>query len=307
MRAHRTAILTGCAALLIAACTWDPSHPFDHDSPAVNEAISALDAGDATQAASTLEAYLSTGPCAEGNIGAPGSVHRLPNGAFDLGLSLFKVGEAFGRRFGDEQADAAADGQTLQRTAQIDCALRLTRAVAEDENTPLDLRARARYLEGNLQFLGQHYEDAVKAYDSALRIIPGQHDAGDAVGRDAAWNRAIALRRIEEQKDAGKPDSGNDAASDAPSDGGGEGGSDSGGDSGKGDGGGDSGKSDASDQKDSGAPPPPKETPDAAPPPPSTASQDDRILDQLGAAPTVQQEAARKAASQHRVRGMADK
>ncbi|MEO6573105.1 MAG: hypothetical protein ABIP89_04645 [Polyangiaceae bacterium] len=308
MRAHRTAILAVSAALLIAACTWDPAHPFDHDSPAVNEAISALDAGDATQAALTLEEYLSTGQCADGNIGAPGSVHRLPNGAFDLGLSLFKIGEAFGKRFGDEQADAAADGLTLQRTAQIDCALRVVRAVAEDENAPLDLRARARYLEGNLQFLGQHYEDAVKAYDLALKITPGQRDAGDVVGRDAAWNRAIALRRIEEQKDAGKPDSGDDASGDGGGDGGGgDSGNDSGGDSGKGDGGGDSGKGDASD-KDSSSPPPPKEDqPDAGPPPPSKANQDERILDQLANAPTVQQEAARKGASQRRVRGMADK
>src|SRR4029079_4833097 len=98
----------------------------------------------------------------------------------------------------------------------IDCALRIVRAVAESD-APLEVRARARYLEGNLLFLNGQYEEAVKAYDHALTLSPGQVDAGDPVGRDAAWNRAIALRRIEDKKDAGPDanhvcDSGDDAA-----------------------------------------------------------------------------------------------
>ena len=118
----------------------------------------------------------------------------------------------------------------------------------------------------------------------ALRMAPGMSDAGDPVGRDAAWNRAIALRRIEDQKDAG-----NDAAppdgspGDASQDNGdasrpdsGQGDSGSGGDSGSN---GDSGSSpppspDAGDQ-DAGAP----NAPDAGPPPPPRESQDDRVLD----------------------------
>ena len=299
--------MLGAGTLLVAACSWNPWRPFEHDSPAVNEALGALDAGDAQAAAATLEEYLSTGPCAEGSIGSPPRLEHVPYGTFDLGLALFKIGEAYGKRFGEENADAGADALTLQRSAQIDCALRVARAVANDEATPLELRARAHYLEGNLQFLGQHYEDAVKAYDLALGISPGQHDAGDPVGRDAAWNRAIALRRIEDQKKDAGSDAGNDGGGDGGNDGGrdgGDGGHDAGGDSGR-----DSGGASDASPPDSGSPPPPKDDHEdaGAPPPPSNVNQDDRILDRLENAPTVQQEAARKAAAQHRVRGTADK
>jgi hypothetical protein len=142
----------------------------------------------------------------------------------------------------------------------------------------------------------------------------------DPVGRDAAWNRAVALRRIEDKKDAG-----NDAA---PPDGGGDGGGDNkdqnkdggGNDDQNKDGGKDGGDNDDKNKdagKDSGGdeqkdPPkkdPPKEEPDAGaqPPPPSRQSQDERMLDQLENAPTVQQEAAKKHAKGRKVRGMADK
>jgi hypothetical protein len=57
-----------------------------------------------------------------------------------------------------------------------------------------------------------------------------------------------------------------------------------------------------------GGGPPPKQDEDAGPPPPPKANQDERMLDQLENAPTVQQEAAKKNAQKRRVvRGMADK
>jgi len=283
---------------LTLSCKWDPKKPFERESPVVNEAITLLDAGQAKPAATTLEEYLSTGACAEGNIGAPESLRRLPNGAFDLGLALFKIGESFGRRFGEEEMDGGADDPN--RRAQIECALRVVRAIAEDVEQPLELRARARYLEGNLLFLGAQYEEAVAAYDKALVLAPGMIDAGDVVGRDAAWNRAIALRRIDDRKDAGQ-DSGNDGGDggDAGNDGGNDGG-DGGPDGGDGgDGGGD------------GGPPDGGEPPDAAPPPPDAAprsDQDERTLDQLEGAPTLQQEVLkRQAGKTQRGRGMVDK
>jgi hypothetical protein len=308
-------LLGASASLAIAACGWEPSRPFDRESPAVRGAIAELDGGDAHAAAATLEDYLSTGACADGNIGAPELLHRRPNGTFDLGLSLFKIGEAYGRRFGEEEMDGGLGEKELGlRGGQVGCALRVVQAIAADDSVPLDLRARARYLEGNLNFLDAQYEAAVHAYDQALSLSPGEIDAGDPVGRDAAWNRAIALRRIEDKKDAGQ-DGASDASQDAPRDGsndsgegGGDSGKDSGGDSGGGgnDSGRDSGGQD-SGGPDATQPPPPKNEPDAAPPPPPSVNQDDRILDQLENAPTVQQEAAKKAAAAHRVRGMADK
>ena len=310
--------------LFLGACGWDPSHPFDRDAPPVKQAIGALDAGDATAATDLLEQYLSTGACAEGKIGAPDTLKTKPNGTFDLGLSLFKLGEAFGRKFGEEDIDAGVtDEQRKARSAQIDCAIRIVQTIADDESQPIDLRARARYLEGNLHFLNGEYEQAVKAYDKALTLAPGMVDAGDEVGRDAAWNRAIALKRIEDKKNDGGQDSGSDAAgdsgqndggdgggNDAGNDGGDSGGGNDGGDAGdSGGGGGNDGGDDASPDGSDGGPPPTQtqNDQDAAPPPP-TQTQDDRVLDKLEGAPTFQQEVAKKAAQQQRkVRGMIDK
>jgi tetratricopeptide (TPR) repeat protein len=302
-------VFLAAAGGALMACGWDLSRPFDRESPEVNQAIVALDGGDATIAASTLEQYLSTGPCSESNIGTPELLKKRPNGSFDLGLSLFGVGEAFGRRFGEEELDAGGDEkQKAMRGEQIACALRVLGVIANDPSSAIDLRARARYLEGNLNFLDGHYEEAVAAYDKALILAPGEADGGDPVGRDAAWNRAIAQKRIDDNKDAGK-DAGGDAGGDAGSKGGDGGGLDSGNDSGD-----DSGQN---QDKDSGASPdgagsdsgqpPPEPPPDSGPPPPPRANEDDRMLDQLENAPTVQQEAAKKAAAHRKVRGMADK
>lgn len=320
---------------LVAACGWDPSRPFDREAPQVNEALRYYDAGEAGSAAELLQDYLTTGACSEGNIGSPLRVRERPNGALDLGLSLFKIAETFGHRFGDEENDAGLLDPNLKglRAGHVECALRITRAIAEDATQSVSLRARARYLEGNLLFLTAAYKEAVTAYDHALELVPGMGDAGpigatteagagaypagEAVGRDAAYNRAIALRRIEDKKDAG-----NDAA---PPDGGGDsgknddpdGGNDDDKDSGKNDDdkNKDAGKNDPKDAgKDSGGdeqnkPPPKKDEKDEPkePPPPSRQSQDERILDQLENAPTVQQEAAKKQGKARRVRGMADK
>jgi hypothetical protein len=298
--------------ILFSACGWDPSRPFDREAPPVKEAIGDLDAGDARAAVTRLEEYLSTGVCKDGSIGTPDIVKRRPDGTFDLGLSLFRIGEQFGRRFGDEEIDAGVSQDMRdQRHAQVECARRLVDVVGSDPSVRPDLRARAHYLEGNLAFLDGAYEDAVKAYDQALVLVPGMVDAGDAVGRDAAWNRAIALRRIEDKKDAGQPDASQDASQDAPSDGPSEGGGkDAAGDSGGGGQDASHGKEDAgqdasqpNEPPDAAPPPPP---PDAGGPPPPPSNEDERMLDQLESAPTLQQEEARRGTKRH-VRGMADK
>jgi hypothetical protein len=331
---HGFALVGAGSLLLVAACGWDPSRPFDREAPQVNQALGLYDAGAADAAAELLQDYLTTGACQDGNIGTPTRVRERGNGSFDLGLALFKMGEAFGQRFGEEESDAGAIDPNLKtlRGAHVDCALRIVRAIAEDAGQPLPLRARARYLEGNLLFLTAAYKEAVTAYDHALELVPGMSDSGpissnpeagagtyapDPLGRDAAWNRAIALRRIEDKKDAGK-----DAS---PDDGGGDGGGgdknddkkdggenddkkdkDAGKDDDKSkDAGKDSGNGNDNQKKD----PPPKDEPDAGaqPPPPSRQSQDERMLDQLENAPTVQQEAAKKHAKGRRVQGMSDK
>jgi hypothetical protein len=320
MRPRSLFLAASAASTLVVACGWNASRPFDRKAPAVTSAIKNLaDGGDATAAAATLEDYLSTGPCSDGNIGTPETLKKKADGTFDLGLSLFRIGEAFGRRFGEEELDAGDPKLKGMRGAEVGCAIRILQQVANDETVPLDLRARARYLEGNLDFLDGQYEDAVHAYDLALTLAPGETDAGDSLGRDAAWNRAIALTREEDKK----KDAGHDASNDAHNEGGGkDGGQDGGHDSGGKDSGHDSGGGGGKDSgqdsgHDSGGPdgggkpdapqPQPKSQDAAPPPPPPKANQDERMLDQLESAPTVQQEAAKKMAARHRVRGMADK
>ena len=317
------------SSAFIVACGWDPSRPFDRESPQVREAIGHLDGGDAKAAGDLLEEYLATGACKEGSIGTPARVRERSNGSFDLGLALFQVAEKYGRRFGDEEVDAGGQGDPAlksQRSEQVDCALKLVRAVGTDTSQPVDLRARARYLEGNLLFLNAAYEEAVRAYDASLELAPGMHDSGpiqvgeagraykpDLLGRDTAWNRAIALRRIEDKKDAGD-DAGKDGGGDSGGGDSGDQGND-GGDKGD-DGGKDSGPKDNKDAgKDSGGDndqkppqkPPPKQDEKPEPTPPSRQNQDERMLDQLENAPTVQQETARKQGQKRRVRGMSDK
>ncbi|HEY8077531.1 MAG TPA: tetratricopeptide repeat protein, partial [Labilithrix sp.] len=210
------ALVAIVSTALVAACGWDPTRPFEREAPEVREAIGQLDGGDASAANDLLEEYLTTGACKEGSIGTPPRVKERSNGSFDLGLGLFRIAERYGKRFGEEESEGAktmVGPEKESRADNVACALRVVRAVAEDQSQPVDLRARARYLEGNLLFLNAAYEDAVRAYDHALELAPGMPDGGieagpksfasDPVGRDAAWNRAIALRRIEDKKDAG--------------------------------------------------------------------------------------------------------
>jgi hypothetical protein len=307
------ALAVGCAVpALVAGCGWDPSRPFDREAPPVQAALRDLDAGDAGAAVAALEDYLSTGTCKDGNIGTPDGLKKRPDGTYDLGLSLFRMGERFGRRFGEEEIEAGVTGDMRdQRHAQVECARRLVEIVAADPATPPELRPLARYLEGNLAFLDGAYEDAVRAYDQALVLAPGVVDGGEEVGRDAAYNRAIALRRIEDRKDAAAPDASRDgASSDASSGDSGNGGPKDGSTAGPdGSKGGEDGGRDASQQpQDRPDAEPPESHPDAGapPPPPQGTNEDERMLDQLENAPTLQQEEARRSGKK-RVRGMADK
>jgi tetratricopeptide (TPR) repeat protein len=319
----------------LAGCNgWSPSEPFRRNAPEVDQAIRELDAGAYDSAQTALQEYLGTGACSDAGIGLPPKVRKRADGAFDLGLTLFHLAERYGQRFGEEEVDA---GPTVPeddnlRNLEIDCALIITQAIAHDASVPIELRARAHYLSGNLEFMRRRYEDAVKHYDRALELVPGvvPEAGGDEVGRNAAWNRAIALRRIQEeqQQDGGpdaEPDAEPDAQPDAEPDSGdgddqpdaGEDAGDDGGDGGDGedggadadsdppDGGGEDGGEDGGADEDQNDPPPAPD--EAEPPPQSEQSQMDRILDQLEEAPTYQEEEAKKRAAAGRRRVMEDK
>jgi len=313
--------------LLSLGCSKGGGSLFDRRAPTVDSALAALEGGDAGAAVDLLQQYLSTGKCENGTLGLPAPVNERPNASFDLGLALFQVAERFGQRFGEDpplqDGGVSPADQQLQekRGAEVDCALMVVRLIASDLTRELEFRARALYLAGNLEFLRGDYKSAVKSYDAALKLLPGVAvDAGDPIGRDAAHNRAIALRKAQEQeerekeqqKDAGAPDSGqNDAG---PPDAGDQDKPDSGDsqpDAGKQDDQPDAGGSepDAGDKDagspdqpsgDAGAPPEQQPKPQESP----TANQDEAILDELEQTPTVQQEEAKnQALKARRARG----
>jgi len=320
------ASVAGATSWLLTGCSgWDPSEPFTRNAPQVDEAIAKLDAGAFKPAEEVLADYLGTGRCGDAGIGLPPKVRERSSGGFDLGLTLFHLAEKYGQRFGDEELADGGPGQIEldeKRAVEIECAQIIVQAIAHDLDQPMNLRARAFYLAGNLEFLRQAYEEAVKNYDKALQIVPGvsPEAGGDGIGRDAAWNRAIALRRIQE-KDAGQPDAepdaepdaqpdaepdsgddgGDDGGQDAGEDGGGPDAGDDGGDGGKDGGGGDDGGADGGKDagaEDSGKPPPEQ----AKPPPETTTPESSRMLDDLREAPTFQEEQAKKRAAQLRRR-----
>ncbi|WP_206079553.1 tetratricopeptide repeat protein [Polyangium spumosum] len=341
------ACVLGGATWLASGCSgWDPRSPFERNAPAVDQALADLDAGRFESAEEALETYLGTGPCTDAGIGLPDAVRQKYNGSFDLGLVLFSIAEKYGRRFGEEEmGDGGPEEEQLaaMRSLEIDCALIVARAIAEDPKVPIDLRARAHYLAGNLEFLRKKYEEAVRHYDDAIALVPGlpEDAAADGIGRDAAWNRAIALRRIEDEKDAGQDaeqdaeqdanqdagedggddasdgsdgddgsdgsDGGDDGGNDAGEDGGNDAGEDAGDDAGKDGGDGDGGQDqDAGEDagKDAGQPPPPPPQPASPEPQPG---QEDRILDRFEEAPTYQEQEAKMKAGTRRGRVMEDK
>ncbi|MBN1610652.1 MAG: VWA domain-containing protein [Polyangiaceae bacterium] len=334
--AEGAATWVGLGALvltLLVGCHRATDRLFERNAPEVDQAIGVMDAGDASAAVDLLEQYLSTGKCDSGKIGTPDRVRERPSAAFDLGLGLFRIAEQFGQRWSElsgpsQKPSGAESEESPERRAQIDCALSIVELVAADPNLPAELRARANYLAGNLKLLRGDYAGAIEAYDRSLRIIPGvSGDAGDPIGRDAAWNRAIALRyrdqepppdagqdgSKEDSPDADQKDSGQDASADAgPPDSGPPDASDSGQDSG------------GNDSNDAGEPPEPKSD-DAGeqdgsadhenqqqnqPPPPAqdnSASQNDRILDMLEQAPTLQEHDAKRWAGRTIRRSSEDK
>jgi len=309
--------LSGCDSSVV-----DPV--FTRHAPRVDEAIASLEAHDAGAAHTELVNYLGIGPCQEGQIGASPALADRAQASFDLGLALFRIGARYGSRFGEDPGRGKEDPRLLaKRSAEVSCALSVVQQIVARHNLPIELRAEAYYLLGNLDFLRHEYKAAVAGYDHALELIPGDDDEhANVVGRDAAHNRALALRLAEENEpepprhpDAGPPEQGDGGTPpDKPPHS-------------------DAGKKDDSDSKDKDsenedknqdqkqpddqkedpeqkadneqkkqpdqAPQPPPESQqkkDAPPQPqPMSLSQDDKALDQLERAPTVQQEQARAA------------
>ena len=331
MKRELRAALLGFGLVAAVACDFDARKPFERWSPEVDRAIGELDAGKPEAATGRLAPYVAASGCDGGAMAVLGA-GDAGNATFDLALGLFKLAEAYGRRFEDpvivhDGGPTPEEKQlALLRGDQIDCARASLDAILAHPLPP-ELEARARYLRGNLAFLDRSWQPAIDDYDKALKIIPGlPPDAGDAIGADAAWNRALALRHKDEddKRDAGQdadadsdgpseagdaPQDSTEDRGDAPNDSPDEGGKDAGQDAGPDgsggedagpDGGGKDGGKDDDKGKDGGSE-------DAGAPPQPTTSQDDRMLDQFEQAPTWQKEEAKARASGRKVRGIQDK
>jgi Ca-activated chloride channel family protein len=331
-------LLVGWALPLASGCdSQGVDRAFTRRAPEVDRGIEALEARDAGAALQYFSSYLGTGQCNDGAIGAPPLLGERPQASFDLGLALFKLAERYGARFGEDQGQTQDNPQELAaRSAEVACGLSVLEQIVARRNLPIELSSEAHYLLGNLEFLRREYKAAVTHYNRALALIPGDESPSAlAVGRDAAHNRALALRRAEEDKPPPphKPDAGPDQQGDAgappdqpPQNG------DAGQQSPHGD---QDQKQDQDRKQDQKQPDQPKDqdqknpapdqqdqsqdqqdqeqgknqqapAPQQAPegqeppkqPPPQeqhalSLSQDDKALDQLERAPTVQQEAAR--------------
>jgi len=309
------ACLLGAMGHMSFGCSgWDPTRPFERNNPDVDRALEMLEASEYENAEEVLRKYLKATECkrteklvkgqnvVEGELELPRKLKGKENGAFDLGLALFHLGEKYGERFGDEDKivdqmktppESADEVKKLietyeNRNVDVTCALIVALAIAKDPSLATELRARAYYLAGNLEFLRIDYPKAIIAYNEALRLIPGivEEAGGDGIGRDAAWNRAVALRRLQkqlEEEDAGAdagedgeapeepdggdgdqdPDGGNPNDPDGDQDGGGEDAGDGGGDDAGEDGGDTSGDAGPDGGQDAGDADPLGPAPDA--------------------------------------------
>ena len=171
--AFALACVAGAATWATTGCSgWDPTSPFERNSPQVNEAIEGLEAGRPESAEQILQSYLGTGPCSDAGIGLPDSVRQKHNASFDLGLTLFYLAERYGRRFGEEEQASETEEDKAQaelRGVEIECALVIVKAIAADPSVPPDVRARARYLAGNLEFLRRRYEHSGRSWRPVVR------------------------------------------------------------------------------------------------------------------------------------------
>jgi len=106
---------------------------------------------------------------------------QLPDEAgvhFDRGAALFKMGAG---------KSAEEDSGELDRAAKA-----FTDAAGLAGEEQQDLKVDAFYNLGNVRFAQERWEEAIAAYRQALKMKPGH--------KDAAYNLALALKKLEEQR-----------------------------------------------------------------------------------------------------------
>ncbi len=183
----------------------------------IRSALHALSANQFPEAIAALEHGSGLGPCTSGTYGTP---------ADDLAEPLLVVDLAQVQLTRSLAAEPVGSAATPSKEADLAarCARSAAQIVVRNRDFPRALRARAAALAGHAAFVLGDNESAIANYDIALALGDGGREATE----DAAWNRSLALKRLQSASDP--PDSGAGGGGDdgGANDGGSDGGPDSG-------------------------------------------------------------------------------
>ncbi len=256
-------ILGALTALTIGGVVAWSAGWVDRPPLPIRNALHALSASQFPEAIAALEQGAGLGPCTSGNYGTP---------ADDLSEPLLVVDLAqvqLTRSLAAEPVGAAAP-TSKEADLAARCARSAAQIVVKNRDVPRALRARAAALAGHAAFVLGDNEGAIASYDIALSLGDGGREATE----DAAWNRSLALKRLQSASEP-PPDGGGGGDDGGPGDGGSDGGPDSGDGGDGGDGGDDAGRDGGND---GGAA-------DAATD--SAATSDQAVLERLGNLPRL--------------------
>jgi hypothetical protein len=241
--------------LLAAACSdWRADRPLDRAASDVDTAAAELQANQVASAKKRLFAFLGHGACVDGKLDLPEATRNSREARYDLALALADLGTAFGGKARSSETTGSQEGNAEGSGNDLACAADMAEQLERSEP---DFRRRLvlRALLGNIRLAEHKEQAAMDAFDAVLREIANASTsfvATEAATRtnaaksdaavthvdggthalpkraedidlkqladDVAFNRAIALRALNKDKDGGA-DSSDDSSPDARSDG----------------------------------------------------------------------------------------
>ncbi|MFH1436828.1 MAG: tetratricopeptide repeat protein [Pseudomonadota bacterium] len=160
----RAATAIAFVIILAAPCAAHAWSPFMKENGKVKKGNKLLAKGQAAKALAKYSAAL-------GDLPDRAGVH------FNKGVAHYNLAK-------DKEE---ARGENLQESVKS-----LLGAIDLASDEERDLRGKAFYNLGNVYYLGERWEEAAESYRQALKLLPGD--------KDAAFNLALALKKIEEQR-----------------------------------------------------------------------------------------------------------
>jgi hypothetical protein len=255
-RRKRLMVQVSAALLLLAAaCSdWRVDRPFDRAAGDVDTASADLNANQVASAKKRLFAFLGHGACVDGKVDLPEATRNSREARYDLALALADLGTAFGGKAKNAETTSAQEGNAEGNSNDLACAADMAEQLELGE-PDVKRRLVLRALLGNIRLAEHKEQAAIDAFDAVLREIANpstsfvateaaaksnatksdaavsQVDGGThalpkraedidlkQLADDVAFNRALALRALNKDKDGGA-DGGDDSSPDARSDG----------------------------------------------------------------------------------------